>query len=164
MKMKAAYMSGNKTIHKKEFLDKYSQFGHHLEEDYRNYRMDEESLNMWLHAEKQILKNARRNNAMMLQKMLEDIPQIKPMFSIEKDDCPLFVPVLLRNKEERDALRSHLTANAIYCPIHWSKPTSIEASMKVNCIYDCELSLVCDQRYEFEDMQHIINSIRDFYQ
>lgn len=163
MKMKAAYMSGNKTVNKKEFLDKYSQFAHHLEEDYRNYRMDEESLNMWLHADKQTLKNARRNNAMMLQKLLEGLPQMKLMFSMEKDNCPLFVPVLLSNKEERDAMRRHLTTKAIYCPIHWPKPVFIDASMKVNTIYDCELSLLCDQRYGYEDMQRIINVIMGFY-
>ena len=164
MKIKFSYMSGSKTIDKKEFLDKYGRFGHHLEEDYRNYRMDEESLNMWLYADKQTMRNARRNNAVMLHKMLEDIPRVIPMFSIEKGDSPLFVPVLLNNKEERDALRHHLTANAIYCPIHWPKPELIEISMKVNHIYDRELSLLCDQRYGFEDMKHVIDTIIDFYQ
>lgn len=36
--------------------------------------------------------------------------------------------------------------------------------MKAYELYDCELSLLCDQRYGLDDMQLIVNTIKEFYQ
>lgn len=163
MKLKASYMSGDNSIYKQEFLDKYSRFGHLLEEDYWNYRMDEQSLNLWQYADKKSIKKRRCANALALEVCLLELPQVQPMFKIKDGDCPLFVPVLLSSKEERDTLRRHLTSHAIYCPIHWPKPSLISKDAMAYSIYDRELSLLCDQRYGFDDMLRIINTIKEFY-
>ena len=68
-------------------------------------------------------------------------------------DCPLFVPVLLEN---RDKVRKHLTENKIYCPVHWPKPEGADSN-----IYDMELSLICDQRYGVNDMERIVSVLSE---
>ena len=163
MRLKSDYMSGNKSIDKQKFLDKYAQFGHRLAEDYRDYKMDSLSQTIWLNADKFALQKTRKANAKFLHEHLEEIPQVKLMFELKNGDCPLFVPVLLDSKEVRDTLRKHLTMNAIYCPVHWPQPSIIDASLMANDIYDRVLSLLCDQRYGLEDMQHIIDVIKKYY-
>lgn len=163
MELKTSYMSGNNSIDKQEFLDKYSRFGHLLEEDYRNYRMDEQSLNLWLSVDKETIKKARYANAVALEVCLQELPNVQLMFKLREGDCPLFVPILLDSKDERDSLRRYLTSNAIYCPIHWPKPSLISKDAMASDIYDCELSLLCDQRYGFDDMLKIANTIKEFY-
>lgn len=164
MTLKAAYMEHPKEDLKPMFLELYGKFGHQLAEDYRNYKMDELSLNIWRYADKQALVKGRCANATLLQVCLKEIPQIRQLFTFVKGDCPLFVPVLLNSKEERDALRKHLTTHAVYCPVHWPKPTLIPDDMEANELYSRELSLLCDQRYGLDDMQYIVNTIKEFYQ
>ena len=163
MRMKADYINGCDEIDKQSFLDLYASFGRHLVEDYRNYKMDEQSKHLWSCADKDGIKNKRRTNAATLQSGLQEVSQITQMFFMEVGDCPLFVPVLLNSKEERDALRRHLTANAVYCPIHWPKPSAIRETMAVNSLYDRELSLICDQRYGLNEMQRMIDVIKEYY-
>jgi hypothetical protein len=156
MKLKAAYMQNHQEELKSRYLELYASFGHHLSADYQNYQMDQLSKNIWNHVDKQSICEVRRRNALMLQKSLEATPQVQLMFNIEESDCPLFVPILFDTKEERDRVRKELTANAIYCPIHWPKPKQVNGELSVNSLYDRELSLICDQRYGIEDMHHII--------
>ncbi len=163
MELKAAYMSGDNSIDKQEFLDKYSRFGHLLEQDYRNYRMDEQSLNLWLSVDKEAIKKVRCANAVTLEACLKEVPNVQFMFKLGESDYPLFVPILLDSKDERDSLRRYMTSNAIYCPIHWPKPSLISKEATANSIYDCELSLLCDQRYGIDDMLKITNTIKEFY-
>ena len=163
MRLKADYINGCGEVDKQSFLDLYASFGHHLVGDYRNYKMDDQSKHLWLCADKDGIKNKRRANAATLQSGLQEVTQITQMFSMQDGDTPLFVPVLLHNKEERDALRRHLTANAVYCPIHWPKPSSIRETMAVNSLYDRELSLICDQRYGLNEMQRMIEIIKEYY-
>lgn len=164
MTLKATYMEQPKEDLKPIFLDLYGRFGHQLAEDYRDYKMDELSQNIWQYADKQALMKSRCANAVLLQVCLKEILHIHQLFTFVKGDCPLFVPVLLDSKEERDALRKHLTAHAVYCPVHWPKPALIPDGMKANELYDHELSLLCDQRYGLDDMHHIVNTIKEFYQ
>ena len=81
------------------------------------------------------------------------------MFSLTDNSVPLFVPVLFDFKEQRDFVRKKLIKRHIYCPIHWPQPNNIPASFKVNDIVNCELSLICDQRYCLEEMKRLIKII-----
>lgn len=156
MKLKAAYMQDPQDELKSQYLELYASFGHHLAADYQNYEMDQLSKNIWNCVDKKSIREVRRRNASMLQKSLEATPQVQLIFNIEESDCPLFVPVLFDTKEERNKIRKELTANAIYCPIHWPKPKQVNGELSVNSLYDRELSLICDQRYNIGDMHHII--------
>ena len=71
-------------------------------------------------------------------------------------DCPLFVPIVIA-KEKRNAIRKKLIDNQIYCPVHWPHPN---AECQSN-LYEMELSLVCDQRYNGDDMKRIVEVLNN---
>jgi len=164
MQMKAAYMRGDISVEKQQFLKLYGNFAHHLSEDYRNYGMDGLSLQIWQDTDLPELRTKRNANAAYLQNNLKEIPQIKLMFSLTENDCALFVPVLFATKNVRDDVRKYLINHSIYCPVHWPKPSLIPSAMRANDLYDRELSLLCDQRYGIEDMQRIVDTIKEYFE
>lgn len=66
---------------------------------------------------------------------------------------PLFFPILVA-AESRTELRNSLVANRVFCPIHWPAFDSCAQELSPE-LYACELSLVCDQRYDRDDMDRI---------
>lgn len=105
------------------------------------------------------IKTQRRTNAQILMHEFAE----QTMFStLNKDDCPLFVPVLVPYGK-RDELRRYLIQHDIYCPVHWPISNYHVLDEKTKVIYDNELSLVCDQRYTEEDMYRIVDTIKDFW-
>ena len=164
MRLKADYINGVGMTDKQMFMNMYAGFNNKLANDYQDYRMDDLSLHIWQYTDKEKLKNVRYVNAAVLQDYIQEMKHVNSMFSIKEGNCPLFVPVLADSKKERDELRRYLINNAIYCPIHWPKPSIVNSTMAVNDIYDQEISLICDQRYGIDDMRHIIDVINDFYQ
>ncbi len=155
MKMKAAYIGGDISVEKQNFLNKYGEFGYHLEADYRNYRMDDLSFSIFMQTDLQQIQKKRRANA----KVLHDNLDLKFISSLSDLDCPLFVPIFFESREQRDAIRKVLIAKDIYCPIHWPKNHLVMDTMNVNHILNRELSLVCDQRYTEKDMERIVMNI-----
>lgn len=155
MRIKQAYMVGDDSVDKQEFLRLYGEFGHHLAEDYCDYAMDDLSYAIYKTADISTMKARRRENANYLHEHLN----LRFLSPLTENACPLFVPVLFDTKEERDRVRKKLIEAEIYCPIHWPKPALIPADFEVNKIYDTELSLICDQRYSLVDMQRIVDVI-----
>lgn len=156
MRDKYQYLIGDTTINKEAFLNSFGQFGHDLASDYRNYRMDDLSYTIYRETDLPSVRERRRTNAQYLHNNI-DIPTLGTLTS---KSCPLFVPIVFDSKEERDKMRSKLIAHQIYCPVHWPKNMLVEDSMKVNAIYDRELSLICDQRYGLSDMEKIVETIK----
>lgn len=105
------------------------------------------------------IKSRRRENA---QRLLEAFSDIAVFPKIGAQDCPMFVPVLVPNGQ-RDALRRHLIAHQIYCPVHWPVSEYHRLDEKNGGIYAQELSLVCDQRYTAADMDRIIETVNEFW-
>lgn len=104
------------------------------------------------------IKNRRRANANVLRRAFPDWLVFPTM---QKSDCPMFVPVLVPDGS-RDALRRHLIAQDIYCPVHWPVSAYHILDGTMTDIYQNELSLVCDQRYTEQDMTRMIETIRQF--
>lgn len=156
MRMKQAYMAGDDAIDKQELLKLYGEFGPHLAEDYRDYAMDDLSYAIYKATDIEAMKAQRRANAQYLHEHLKDMLF---MYNLTDKTVPLFVPIIFENKEQRDAVRKKLIEFKIYCPIHWPKPAQIPVDFEANRIYDTELSLICDQRYNITDMQRIIEII-----
>lgn len=103
------------------------------------------------------VRDRRRANAKVLMDELADyliFPEIK-------DECPMFVPILVPDGK-RDALRKYLINNQVYCPVHWpvSEYHDLEDSTKY--LYQNSLSLVCDQRYTEEDMKYEADLVKLF--
>jgi len=98
----------------------------------------------------------RRKNAAVLLNAFSDLaifPELKDT------DCPLFVPIRLK---ARDELRSFLIQHNIYCPIHWLRSEYHKLNNEAERFYAEELSLVCDQRYDENDMDYIVKIVKKF--
>lgn len=158
MQMKQSYMAGDNTIDKQSFLKLYGEFGHHLSEDYRDYAMDDLSYALYKTEDLAAMRRKRRENAKYLHEHLKGVQFLD---ELTDNAVPLFVPVFFDSSEQRNAVRKKLIEAQIYCPIHWPKPAQIPAELKSNKIYDTELSLICDQRYDLADMQRIVTQINN---
>ena len=156
MRDKFLYLMGEGSIQKGEFLAAFREFGHRLALDYENYAMDALSYTLYKQADLKKMKRQRRENAAYIHKYLKNV---KFVYELTSDAVPLFVPILFESREQRDQMRKLLIAEQLYCPIHWPKPAEIPADFNVNEIYDCELSLLCDQRYNLTDMKKQIDTI-----
>ena len=151
MELKTEYLEEPQTEKKERFLQMFGESNHWLAEHYSGLLIDSYSQHYLQHVEMEKQKTIRRQNARVLYEGLNRKAQF--MFPIEEMDCPLFVPILLQN---RDKVRIHLIKNEIYCPVHWPKPEGCESK-----IYNQELSLICDQRYGIEDMERIVSVLSE---
>ena len=156
VRMKKAFIEGDTSIDKQAFLNLISEFGHHLVEDYQNYEMDGLSYALYQTEDFAAMRHKRRENAKYLHEHLKGVRFIG---EITDNTVPLFVPIFFETTEQRNAVRKKLIEAQIYCPIHWPKPAQIPTDFEVNKIYDTELSIICDQRYDTTDMQRIIETI-----
>ena len=150
---KAEYMAGI-TKEKESYLSNFSLAEQILDEDYVGYSGEPVSFDI----NEIVFK--RRENATYLISQLRKFSEIKLWKDgIQSGDAPLFVPILI-DPHIRNDLRSALIKENIYCPIHWPKsPLHGEC----NELYDMELSLICDQRYDIADMERMIKVIKEYF-
>lgn len=104
------------------------------------------------------IKKRRRQNAKVLMDRLSDFALFH---CIREGDCPLFVPILVP-EGKRDELKKHLAAQSIYCPSHWPASPNHNLNVSTRRLYDEELSIVCDQRYDIKDMEKISDEILSY--
>lgn len=104
------------------------------------------------------IKNRRRVNAEVLR---HAFPKWLIFPTLAPTSTPMFVPILVPDGK-RDALRRYLINHEIYCPIHWPVSEYHKLDERTAYIYQNELSLVCDQRYTEQDMQRMIDTIKQF--
>lgn len=161
MRMKKAFIEGESSIDKLAFLSLYGEFGHHLAEDYQNYEMDDLSYALYGTEDFAAMRHKRRENAKYLH---EHLKGVRFLGKLTDNAVPLFVPVFFDTTEQRNSVRKKLIEAQIYCPIHWPKPAMIPADFEVNRIYDTELSLICDQRYDLADMERMVTQIAQITQ
>lgn len=104
---------------------------------------------------KRIKRKRQENAGYLLEKLNLDF--IFP--SIQDNDCPMFVPVFIDN---RDEFRKYMIKNRIYLPVHWplSKFHSLDRDFRE--LYNNTISLVCDQRYGIADMQRIVSFVEQW--
>lgn len=156
MRDKFRYLMGDNSIKKDEFLAAFGEFGHQLAEDYCNYAMDDLSYTLFKQEDFQKMKQQRRENAAYIH---ENLKGVQFMYDFTDKTVPLFVPVLLESKKQRDSVRKKLIEKQIYCPTHWPQPKQIPTDYKVNDIVSRELSLICDQRYGINEIKREIETI-----
>ena len=144
------------------FLTEFDKAEKMLDNDYSDYTADKEALSRLACIDVDVLKTRRQKNARRILEGLKDISVAEPLFrNIDEDDCPLCVPILVKNGL-RDVLRKYLTSKNIYCPVHWLLSDSHRISEKAKELYSAELSLICDQRYGTDEMASIIQEIQNF--
>ena len=113
----------------------------YLDEDFL-CKWDNASKEVYLSIDKEGIKSKRRENAKYLHENLLDM-NIKHIYS--EEGTPLFVPIFVN---DRDELRKEFYAENIFTPKHWPNTYNLN-----NELYVRELSLICDQRYEIDDME-----------
>lgn len=149
---KEEYLSGKRED--KEYLKLFADAEEMLEED-GIYTGFDEDIDAAQNLDVAFIRERRRENAKIL---LNEVSEIALFKEIKEDDVPLFVPIILPN-EKRNALRKCLIENNVFCPIHWPHT---ELHGEKRDIFDTELSLICDQRYDAADMEYICSIIREF--
>ena len=151
MELKTEYLKDLDKEKKEKYLHMFADSNRWLSEHYSGLSIDSFSRDYLDSVDIETQRRRRCENAEVLYEGLSR--KVQFMFPIEDMDCPLFIPILLPN---RDEVRAHLTKNRIYCPVHWPKPDGCKSN-----IYDQELSLICDQRYGIEDMKRIVSVIKE---
>ena len=155
MEAKKAYMEG--TSDSKDYLKTFGQAEDMLEHCGVE-RADGRDCESAFKLDVNFVKQRRQYNASILLDAFEHVAIFK---DFQECDCPMFVPVLVPNGL-RDNLRKYLIGNQIYCPVHWPVTEFHQLTTKERFIYNNELSLVCDQRYDGDDMHRIIDTIHEF--
>ena len=153
---KYRFLSGE-TIRKEELLGAFSQFNNLLANDYRDYKMDDLSYTLYKREDQKTIIQKRRANAAYLH---ENLLEMSFIGELTENAVPLFVPIIFKNKEQRDVVRQNLIRKQIYCPIHWPKSEYIPQEYSVNDLYDRSLSIICDQRYGLREMQLQVETIK----
>jgi len=162
MKMKKAFQERNEG-NKNDYLKKFAEAAGILQKDYTNYRMSNQSLELLQFLDTDLLIKSRKQNAAFLIAELQTISQLELIFNeVKEQDVPLFVPILVKNGM-RDKLSQYLISKEIFCPVHWPISKWHTISEKSKEIYHQELSLVCDQRYNLNDMARLVQEIRNFF-
>ena len=155
MERKAAYIQGDTT--EKDYLAIFAEAETALENTgiiagaARDIRLMQE-------ADTEQIRRRRRANAEVLR---EAFPEWLIFPKMEENDCPMFVPIMAPGGR-RDELRRYLIRESIYCPVHWPVSAYHRLTEPERVLYDNELSLVCDQRYQRDDMQRMAAKIKEF--
>jgi len=156
MDLKLAYLKG--TINEKDYLGLFEDA-----EDFLDQcgiaGSCERDIRCAQKLDTELIIARRRENARVLLQSLKDVALFP---QIEERDCPMFVPILLPDKEYRDSLRRYLISKEIYCPIHWPISDLHRLGTKERELYDRSLSIVCDQRYDTADMMRLAETIKAF--
>lgn len=157
MKNKKDYIEKKDNISKETFLNEYYESGKILEEDYKNYSIDEESFKIIMGINLEYIKKSRIENSKVIYDKLKNNINVKFLIDdYNENDGLLFVPIILE-KEKRNILRQYLIENKIYLPVHWPQEE------KINNIFENELSLICDQRYNKFQIEQYLDLLLDFF-
>ncbi len=163
-KLKKDYLNGVSND-KEVFLKMFNEAEKLLEKDYCGHRPSIKSFEQFINLDVDYIRKRRRKNAEELLKDLAENENINLIFKHMRDtDTPLFVPILV-SSEKREVLKKFLILNKIYCPVHWSISDYHEGIEKRSKeIYNSELSIICDQRYDVNDMKYITCVIKSFFE
>jgi hypothetical protein len=160
---KGKYMKSNDSCCKELFLKQFSEAETLLDQDLLPYCIDSISMDLINSLDSNELKRKRRENFNEISNGLRDLHNFDPLFhDIKEEICPMFFPVLI--KKNRDTMRKRLTEAKIYCPVHWPVPVQIEEKNLEGTleIYNCILSIPCDQRFGINETSRIIEVLRNF--
>ena len=61
-------------------------------------------------------------------------------------------------------MQEYLAKHDIYAPVIWPKPSQCEGMIdsKVEWIYKHILAIPCDQRYDIDDMERIVQVLKSY--
>ena len=95
----------------------------------------------------------RKRNTSVIVNGLNDLG-LKPCVDIKENDIPLFVPIILEN---RDKVRKAMFANNIFLPVHWPVVEHQSELRRGAYMSQHELSIIIDHRFSVKDMERILD-------
>lgn len=152
MEEKKKYIEGE--TENKVFLEGFSQAEKILDEISDVEYASDRDIRIANNIDDDLIKNTRRKNAEVL---LNELGELAIFDSIKENDCPLFVPICVEN---RNIVRKKLIDNSVYCPVHWPISDLHKLNDRTKLIYQNEISIICDQRYTTEDMKRIVEIVK----
>lgn len=161
--LKSRYMN-DEDVDKQQLLVWINEAEEMLEKGYHHTLPDKRSLNVLRQTDYSFLVQSRRHNANILMKGIVGLKDKRVrcfMGEMGKHDTPLFVPIYVQ-AEHRNELRRYLIEHNIYCPVHWPLSELHTISSEATEVYQSEISLICDQRYDHSDMYKIVETIKDY--
>lgn len=140
---------------KQGFLDMYAKANSMLAEEYIGYKACVSEIEILENCDSNHIRETRRKNAKILINGLFN--KVDLMFEqMSDEDCPLHVPIMLEPRVKAE-IRKALIQESIYCPCHW--PINEQYPYHRTLYHDREMSLICDQRYNEEDMVREVEAI-----
>lgn len=132
-----------------------SEKGESIIENEMDCGISDIALKLYQSIDEKRIQERRINNAKYLIERLDEIG-IQPILPLNDSHVPLFVPVLLNN---RDSIRKEMFRHEIYCPVHW--PLRGQSLKRGKIMDESELSLIIDQRYHEKDMNILFEIIKN---
>ncbi|KQL56483.1 MULTISPECIES: hypothetical protein [Bacillaceae] len=157
MELKKKYLKGF-NVNKNDFMKIFAESDKMFKEVGTKYKIDTHSINILNKLDSDLLRKVRINNSKYIYDQLKRLEFIEPIFTenFRDDICPLFVPVIIK-AGKRDELRNLLIENGIYCPVHWPQNRGQYSNIQNN-----ELSLICDHRYDHNDMERLCAVLKNW--
>lgn len=103
------------------------------------------------------VRSIRKQNAAFIYSELNKLG-VKTLLPYNEDFCPLFVPIYL---DDRNKVRRAMFAKQVFCPVHWPLNSQMKNLNTGSVMAEHELSIIIDQRYNLQDMQSIIDIIKE---
>lgn len=157
---KNQYLKNSDDELKKIFLPLYYKNNEFFDNQKDIYKMSCYSYTIFKSCNIDSMIRKRRENYEYLQYKIHN-PMVKFVFDkLPNDVCPLYFEIYLKNGL-RNMVQEELIQEKLYCPIIWPTPPIIEKKYSTQdiCHHNDILSLVIDQRYDFSDMERIVNCI-----
>lgn len=148
---------------KREFLDLFTEFNGNIGKNFERLSIDDYSMRYIENSDVCSMQEQRKKNVQCIYDKLQIGKKVNLLIKEfnEDFDCPLFVP-LMGDTDSIKLLKRKFIEDNIYCPSHWPIPAEVILCEKTREIYDREISLICDQRYNEKEMFKIMKIINDF--
>ena len=160
--LKEKYFDTFNPSDKEAFRQHYINAKDLLQQDETIYSMSKQAQSVLSQIDFSEIVRKRKENAKYIHTHLCNNDYVESVVEWSDDSVPLYYPIFV--KENRSLLQKELAKNAIYCPIHWPVPSQVSLNMSPDAsfIYTHVLSLICDQRYDLDDMLSIIQIVNCF--
>lgn len=145
------------------FLNLYSKAEHEYYENIVPRKMIFKNKKILNNCDLASIKEIRIKNFKFLEKELEVVKEIQPLFkSVNIKEAPLGFVVFAKN---RDELRIFLRNHSIFAPVHWNLNGESWAENYKDSLFVSNniLTIPIDQRYDYKDMIKIVELIKEFY-
>lgn len=160
--LKEKYFETFNPSDKEAFRQHYINAKDLLQQDETIYSMSKQAQSVLSQTDFCEIVRKRKENAKYLHTHLCNNDCVISVVEWSDDAVPLYYPIYV--KDNRSLLQKELAKKAIYCPIHWPVPAQVSSNMshEASFIYTHVLSLICDQRYDLDDMSSLVQIVNSF--